>query len=399
MAKAKPHPDYDVSDNTYNLKRQNLKDKGWDTEIGDRRTSNKFIPRVKIQRWDDAFIEIGIHPSLQGGGDTVTHDGDAIVWSKGIYTAKFYDMIDDPDDEEGNGSFEWEFILASAPPVNNFSVDIRSENVRFYYQPALTAQEIADGDERPDRVVGSYAVYHTSKRDRKPGEPNYEVGKIGHLYRPLAIDNNGDEIWGSWNDDTEATGQLTLTVDAAWLAAAAYPVTIDPTFGYFDIGGSNYDVSNGTAVSARKAAQQYTASAGDTVTEIAVYGRRSQPTDADMAVAIYDTSSNIPNNRVAVQSIITFTINATYNWVSATGLSISLSGSTNYTTALVKNTENIIMKYDTGAGDDASGDDVSGDAGNLQDPWVENTTQDRLHSIYATYTEGTPSTRRVMVVS
>ncbi len=194
MARTKPHPDYDDSDNTYNLKRQNLKDKHWETEIGDRRTTNRFVPRVKFTRWEDGFLEFGVPAALHGGGDSLTIDGDAIVWNRGIYTAKFYDWVSDPDARE-HGSFEWELILASEPPVNSLTLDLRRQNVKLLYQPVLTAEEIAEGAERAERVVGSYAVYHTSKRNHKEGDTDFQVGKIGHIYRPLATDNNGDTIW------------------------------------------------------------------------------------------------------------------------------------------------------------------------------------------------------------
>lgn len=387
MAKAIPHIDYDVTDNTYNLKRQNLKDKGWDTEIGDRRSKNKFIPRVKIQRWDDAFIEIGVHPSLQGGGDSVTHDGDAIVWSKGIYTAKFYDWAGDPDDEGGSGSFEWEFILASEPPINSFSVDIRSENVKFYYQPALTPEEIADGVERPERVVGSYAIYHTSKHNYIIGQTNYQIGKIGHLYRPKVTDNNGDWIWGEWNDDAEATSQLTVTVDAAWLAAAAYPVVIDPTIGYIEIGLSNSQLSdvhcNGIT---RQAGHNITANSGDTVTKFSAYCKSySQPDDADFAVYSVDVNGD-PENRLTAAVAITAD-SSTSNWKHSAPVSQSLVSSIEYTICDgVSDPVGFRLYYDAGLPGDQSRD---GTTGTLPATWTDGGgAYTSIQSMYATYTEG-----------
>ncbi len=399
MAKAKNHPDYDVSGNTYNLKRQNLKSKGWDTEIGDRRNANKFVPRVKIQRWDDAFIEVGMHPSLLGGGDTVTHDGDAIVWSKGIYTAKFYDWTSDPDDKEGNGSFEWEFILASAPPVNSFSVDIRSQNVKLYYQAPLTAEEIANGMERPERVEGSYAVYHTTKHSHRPGEPNYEMGKIGHLYRPLATDDNGDTIWGSWNDDAESTGELTLTVDATWLAAAAYPVTIDPTFGYTTAGGSSgATITTVCDGSTTASGDTYTASTGDTITKFSLHCQAQSGAPGLQEIAAYSVSGGDPNGRLAASVTITTTDQGADAWVDSATVSQALSNGVEYAVCINDSDSSLInVSWDAGTGGYNSRDAAS--SGTLPATWTDNGgNHDILWSKYATYTAG-GATRRVMVVS
>jgi len=115
MARATPHPEYDLVDETYELKRQGLKDKGWRSFIGDPTVTNKFTPKFRMQRWDDGWFEVEMPRNIQGGGDSVTVDGRAIVWTRGIYTARFYDYYDDVDGEV-DGSFEWELVLASEPP-------------------------------------------------------------------------------------------------------------------------------------------------------------------------------------------------------------------------------------------------------------------------------------------
>ena len=396
MAKAQPHPDYDVSDNTYNLKRQNVKDKHWDTEVGDRRNTTKFVPRIKYQRFDDGFLEIGVPNGLHGGGDSVTHEGNTIVWQRQIYTARFFDFEGDPENPDG-GSYEWEVVLASVPPANSLTLDLRRQNVELLYQPALTAQEIADGHVRPDRVVGSYAVYHTQKNNHKQGEVNYECGKIGHIYRPRVTDNLGDTIWGEWNTDAETSGELTLTVDAAWLAAAAYPVTIDPTFGYTTAGGSTLAAGNGTlAFGNSNATYHYTASSGDTITSTHSYVDKTFGSP-DHQCAVYDVSTLDPNNLVVIG---TMTPPASPGWAVSSALSTALVASTVYTVAWLNNTttSNYNIYYDTGGSQESSRDTCVAAA--LNDPWTEdNSFNSPRFSIYATYTAGGGADKRVMVVS
>ena len=396
MAKAQPHPDYDVSDNTYNLKRQNVKDKHWDTEVGDRRNTTKFVPRIKYQRFDDGFLEIGVPNGLHGGGDSVTHEGNTIVWQRQIYTARFFDFEGDPENPDG-GSYEWEVVLASVPPANSLTLDLRRQNVELLYQPALTAQEIADGHVRPDRVVGSYAVYHTQKNNHKQGEVNYECGKIGHIYRPRVTDNLGNTIWGEWNTDAETSGELTLTIDAAWLAAAAYPVTIDPTFGYTSVGASFQGCGNGTiAYGNSNATYQYTASSGDTATLLTVYGDKAFGTPTG-TLAIYDVSGLDPNNQLVTGAV---TPPASPGWASTSALSTGLVASTVYTVCWVTTSNsNWNIYLDTGGAQEASRDTVD-TTFVLNDPWTEDASfNTQRFSMYATYTAGGGADKRVMVVS
>lgn len=398
MAKAKPHPSYDIADNTYALKRQGLKNDGWATEVGDKRERNKFVPRVKISRWFDGFLEFGVPGALHGGGDAITHDGEAIVWSRGIYTAKFYDFAADPDDEQGNGSFEWELILSSAPPINSFSIDIRKQNVVMSYQPPLTVQEIADGHIRPDRVVGSYAVYHTTKRDHILGQTNYQVGKIGHLYRPKVTDANGDWIWGQWNTDAETTGQLTLTIDAAWLAAAVYPVVIDPTFGYTTAGGSfSSDTAGECGGYTSSSGRTHTASAGDVVTKFSCHCR-SATQDQVVNVAVYDIDgSGDPQTRLAAGVPIT-AASTTSVWEDSAAVSQALVASTEYTQCSDDATPTFIFSYDVGAVGDRSKDSASG--GTLPATWTHGRDVSAETSVYATYsfiTDKTVSADGVLV--
>ena len=137
-----------------------------------------------------------------------------------------------------DGGFEFEVVLYEKPLSNVISLSIQSKGLKFYYQGPLTDKEKAEGIIRPEEVTGSYAVYHESKKDGK-----YNTGKAFQIYRPKIIDVDGNWVWGELNIDTAAQ-VLTITINSNWLASAAYPVIIDPEFGYTSIGASAIPLEN-----------------------------------------------------------------------------------------------------------------------------------------------------------
>lgn len=138
--------------------------------------------------------------------------------------------------------FEFDLILTSRPNHNEFAYEIGSKNLTFCKQPPLTPEEIADGHRRPDNVVGSYAVYHSHKRDNHRlsdgREENYGCGKFGHIYRPKAVDATGKWAWCKMNI---ADGHLVIIAPQEFLDRAKYPVTIDPIIGTDSAGASIWD--------------------------------------------------------------------------------------------------------------------------------------------------------------
>ena len=185
--------------------------------------------------------------------------------------------------------FDIDFTLDKKPDTNVFTYIIEGvDEFDFFYQPELTQAEIDRGASRPENVVGSYAVYSKTKANHELGKTNYGTGKVMHIYRPKAIDADGDEVWSELNYNN---GMLSVTVDQTFLDNATYPVTVDPTFGYTSQGASD-DVIDSSS-NDRMAGHKGASISGD-VTEIAAY-LKSSGGATNYQLHLYSDSSGTPN--------------------------------------------------------------------------------------------------------
>ncbi len=234
-----------INDSTYRL---SLAED--DVEIGDIK-ANTFRPHLNLKRWGG---ECHLNVWLGEQGTLTAASTSEIVWRNGSKQARVYALA--PNDQHELGGVELEIDLLEKPTSNVVTLNIESQGLKFYYQPPLTA-EYSDGwsDEfqdtikvtetqvvgskgqvyvyRPENVVGSYAVYHESKRDNK-----YKTGKAFHIYRPRIEDADGKWVWGELNIDPKA-GTFTVTIPQAFLDTAKYPIrhASGATFGYTTKGG------------------------------------------------------------------------------------------------------------------------------------------------------------------
>jgi len=183
-------------------------------------------------------------------------------------------------------ALEWEIEFSSPPTSSTISFDVEfSPGLRFCYQGKLTSEEISNGAERPDEVVGSYAVYWKERNNE------YGTGKFCHIYRPKLTDNNGQWTWAEISIDP-ALRRLTYKIDLAWMSSAAYPVVLGGTkLGKTDVGGSTtqayddteYYIDVGTAVSS------------GTIDNLAV--RNADPNiRTNYKLMLYDTAADKPKN-------------------------------------------------------------------------------------------------------
>lgn len=129
-------------------------------------------------------------------------------------------------------TFVFDLVLKKKPQSNILVFPMKSEGLKFGYQPFLTQEDIEQGTIRPPNVEGSYAVYHINKKNNE-----YMTGKAFHIYRPIAEDALGNKAWCSLYINPEIT-ELVITVPQQFLDEAVYPVMIDPDLGHTAIGGS-----------------------------------------------------------------------------------------------------------------------------------------------------------------
>lgn len=223
-------------------------------EVGDSKQSD-FKPQAKFMRWDNEVnfsIRAQEHPSAQ-----VRLEGEKIIYDTPDYEVHQYEKPDAGED----GGFEFEWVLKKKPVTNKLTATIQTKGLDFFYQRGLTAYwkvgdkhegrtvasvtdtEVVDtdgnrvaGKRMGEKAVNSYAVYHQTKGGMNNAVGmEYRVGKAFDIYRPKAVDVNGLETWCEININVQ-TGLLTVTIPQAFLDGAAYPVVVDPTFGFTSIG-------------------------------------------------------------------------------------------------------------------------------------------------------------------
>ena len=200
-----------------------------EVEIGDSKQLD-FKPQFKIKRWDNE-VNFSMRAIEEAGATMVEEDGKVKYKGRNVEVHQY----EKPDASE-DGGYEFEWVLNKKPESNVLRTTIQHKGLDFFYQPALTAEEIEQGASRDENVVGSYAVYHKTKKDNIVGGIEYKTGKAFHIYRPHAVDTNGIKVWCEL-DIKE--GELTVTVPEDFLNKASYPVVVDPTFGYTSVGGSS----------------------------------------------------------------------------------------------------------------------------------------------------------------
>lgn len=342
-------------------------------EVGDAKAA-EFKPRVKLMAWDnECNISFGL-PDTSGAMVSEDKSG-KVSWQRqdGV-KAVFYDLDDSSIGEDGG--FEFEIHLPTLPKSNILELTLNApKDLEFYYQPPLTAEEIAEGCERPENVVGSYAVYHASQSGdySKLGGKNYKTGKAFHIYRPDAVDAAGNRVWCDLHIDPEKQ-IATITIPQEWLNKAVYPIVIDPTFGYTTIGSSTVLIS-----AIPQLCRFATSSDNGIATSISVHSRASD--SGKIGAAIYSDNSGAPNSKLAEDSA-NVSISTTYLWRSI-DIECSLSPSTPYWLAFWANQTGYI-KYDSGATNQKAekwGYSFENWPSTISSP----TYSDKMLSVYCTY--------------
>jgi len=366
-------------------------------KIGDKETEllgageTTFNPSITLERWNEVSFKINPKNLLNsnvllGGDDNSSLD---FVDEKVEYTSSNID-IEMFATEDGE-AYKYVWYLNSKPDKNKFEFEIETNGLDFFYQAPLN-EEMAGEDcwtatctptqccnsERPENVVGSYAVYHSSKGGMNDiNGKDYNVGKAFHIYRPHIIDAEGNETWGILNINI-GKGLYTIEIPQEFLDEAVYPVKSNDTIGYTTAGESSaYKSSNdGFVIKA-------TPFSSGTISKHTAYLRVSNgygTADFNSSLRLYsdtsylgrdfDSSVNMPENTPGwYDSDFTTPVDSN-----------SITADTDYYVGAWAGQYGMNCYFDDGE----SGD--GGDSNNgIADETITITNTDRKYSIYATY--------------
>jgi len=366
---------FTLSANTLAKTVKNIRADRIEIEIGDSKQLD-FKPQFKIKRWDNE-VNFSMRAVEEAGAAMVEEDDKVKYKGKDIEVHQY----EKPEAGE-DGGFEFEWVLNKKPKSNVLRATIQHKGLDFFYQPALTAEEIKQGASRSENVVGSYAVYHKTNKNNAVGGMEYKTGKAFHIYRPYAVDADGVQVWCEL-DITE--GELTVTVPEDFLNKASYPVVVDPTFGYTSGGASFVVTNNGSSDSS-------------------IYGNLNDSVSGSLnSVHTYVASDDVGTatfnfvfgdggaTRAGVTNIIDSNLGANVTGESPSWKTYTASNKSFTATSRVgitayfeyQGTNHLRSYYDTGSNTDSFF--ITGDSNS----YILTTTV--LNSIYATYTEAAPS--------
>ncbi len=362
----------------------------------------KFMPNIKIKRWDEVWFKI--KPRLDG----IDIDDMELEFDDNKIKFKTPEMEIEFEDFEEEFKFIW--YLNSKPDSNIVEFDIESDGVDFYYQPELTQKyqngysgefqtEIVvsetqvkdlDGDvlvEGPEMIMGSYAVYHNGNPTNWTDGKLYRVGKVGHIYRPRLKDSNGWEVWGDLHIEN---GIYEITIPEDFYDNAVYPIRSNDTFGYTRIGA----ILINTSTDRIRGFYPVNLPTGGTLDSFTFYSKSGSNSAGPMKVGVYDFGTTIGGTGNSDSDFIAETAQIssptendwnTYDFTT----SPTLNAGTDYVPVLYF--EGSTLADDVGDAGDGVAENINYTSpGTFPDPAdLDNDTNDN-YSMYATYTADAP---------
>lgn len=364
--------------------------------IGDEKNPTVFTPKLTLTKWNKE-VALSFHYKGIAEQPSATEITGEISIGNATEQVNIYPV--------GSDEMEYEIILKSKPSKNKWDFTIEGyEDLEFNYQTPLLNSTIKDGIvtgtepscldmtgvTRPERVDGSYAVYHKTRKNHITGQTNYKTGKVCNIYRPQAIDNDGNKIWG---DISIADGIMTITINQKWLDKAIYPVVIDPNLGYTTVGGTFYNAASYHSNSGFS----NTASSNGTMSKIYVY---TNTTQAAVKVAVYDGLGTVSQaTRLTSSYEIASPTTSAWNSADCSGDSVNVVNGTDYFPALAFAASGHGVTYDSGG---AAGDQSYSTGGTyaneMTSTYGSGASAGTLKlSLYLEYTEG-GAARRFFIV-
>lgn len=345
-----------------------------------------FKPELRIDTWggeclfkldlrsDTTAMMSNVVKSTHNLSDKITMTQDATVG---------YSMY-----KRADGNFEWEIILTRKPDTNLFEWKIETSGYEWVYQPTIAEEPLEIGEERPDSVEGSYAVYHATKGNdfvriigKDTTYETYGTSKAFHVYRVKVIDDKPETSWCVLNVDT-VKNKLSITVPQKFLDDAKYQVIIDPTFGHSSEGASTFFVS--FCAGFYKETDKLNTGATDyKITELHIYAK-DDGSDGSLGVAAYTSAGgawNLPLNRLATAEAIAITSSSVAQF-NVTGLNQALAQSTWYGVCLGNPTGSPHIAYDWNNAYNSKRNNSA-----LPSSWTHNSYDNLRYSAWATYEE------------
>lgn len=275
-----------------------------------------------------------------------------------------------------DGGFKIDILLEKNPPSNVFCYSIQgAENYDFFYQPPLTAEEIAEGASRPPEIEGSYAVYHKTLKNHQLGKENYATGKVMHIPRP--------QVWSLldvdkkvWADMTYNNGSLCVTVPQDFLDKAKYPVRVDPTFGYTSIGATLHS----SCCSSDIVGSNSTAPDNAYIYGFTFYGRTSAGTNNVKSLLVASSTKTIVTNGIGIPKNTTTSLRW---WTSpfATSSKPQTTASSEYVLSIIADGTAFQSYYDSGGN---NWNDTTNNYTTTTNP-TDGSDLNRNYSIFASY--------------
>jgi hypothetical protein len=363
-------------------------------EVGDTK-QDTFIPQVKLLAWENEANFSARLSTPEKGTDktaTVNEKTSTVNWEGDKKSVAMYGFGKDGNHPEGG--FELEVFLSEKPASNVLTFTLQHKNIAAHYQPPLTELVGTEGiatatdtegfDEngkricqRPENVVGSYAIYHAAPPLNFLGGKEYKAGKICHIYRPKAIDAMGTETWCDLSIDLNAA-TMTVTIPELFFDSAVFPVAVDPTFGYTTVGGTSVNFNAAGSLCHIGSGLVYSPTVNyNRITKFSIYAS-NDGTAGSVGLAAYDISGGLPVNRVAAALTVTLS-SGTAAWLDTAATAQTLTNGNTYGTcegAAV----HLTCYFDTGTGSQRSAA-----SGNFPNPWSSTGTSAALYSWYATY--------------
>jgi hypothetical protein len=389
-----------------------------------------FEPSITLKRWNEVSFKIKPKDldKIATKDKTLSLEGDKIKFGTPKMNFEMYDYTD------GEGGYKYIWYLNEKPLINKVEFQIEDSGLDFFYQPALNTESYPEADnctetqcfkdgqviiERPENVVGSYAVYHSTKGGMNDiyGK-DYKTGKAFHIYRPHIIDAEGKETWGILHIEN---GIYSVEIPQDFLDKAVYPIKSNDTFGYTSAGESQNNICSRYSTLEYKSQRRGTTVAGaaGTLDKLSAYLWTTDLNDTvDISYFLNTKDSEGSDSHgqvVRLQGTYTGPTSATLDELTAASQSLS---AVNYVISAVAdaadmnsevNYKKTWLCYDTGSAIyDEYYEEWTGSTGYNsvgESPWTETPTANTTYhfSIYATYTASggatTPATPTVKINS